>query len=125
MGVDMSTNFYLRRTKPILTFPEFHIAKRSYGWTPLYQANSKADDIWSFETERPVVNSVDDIKSYVDSGEWEIIDEYDEAISYDDFIKYMDVTFEGELAERRDHREMGYPISTDKYGNEWLGAEFS
>ena len=120
----MSTNFYLRRTKPILTFPEFHLAKRSYGWTPLYEANSKADDIWSFETERPVVDSVEDIKRYVYSGEWEIIDEYDDVKTYDEFIAYMDTDFESEPG-RRDHHEMGYPISTDEHGNEWLGAEFS
>lgn len=121
----MSTNFYLKRTKPILTFPEFHIAKRSYGWTPLYEANSKADDIWSFETERPVVNSVEDIKRYVDSGEWEIVDEYDDVKTYDELIEYMDANFESEPDERRDHHEMGYPISKDEHGNEWLGAEFS
>lgn len=120
----MSTNFYLRRTKPILTFPEFHIAKRSHGWKPLYEANSMADDVWSFETERPVVKSVDDIKSYVDSGEWEIVDAYDNVMEYDEFKSYMDTDFELE-GERREHSGMGYPISIDEHGNEWLGAEFS
>ena len=120
----MSTNFYLRRTKPILTFPEFHIAKRSHGWKPLYEANSKADDIWSFETERPVVNSVDDIKGYVDSGEWEIIDEYDSPMTYDEFKAYMDTDFELE-SNRREHSGIGFLTARDEYGNEWFGAEFS
>ena len=123
MGIAMSTNFYLRRTKPILTFPEFHIAKRSHGWKPLYEANSMADDVWSFETERPVVSSVDDIKRYVDSGEWEVIDEYDSPMTYDEFRAYMDTDFESEGA-RESHFGFGCAVSVDEDGSEWMEADF-
>lgn len=119
----MSTNFYLRRTKPILTFPEFHIAKRSHGWKPLYEANSMADDVWSFETERPVVKSVDDIKSYVDSGEWEIVDAYDNVMEYDEFKSYMETDFDTEV-ERKHHIGYGCMVSVDRDGSEWMEAGF-
>ena len=89
----MSTNYYIRRTKPILTFPEFHIGKRSYGWRGLFEANSKMDDTFEYETERPVIHSLDDIKSYVESGEWEIVD-YGEDFTVEIVNSFPDVRVE-------------------------------
>lgn len=107
----MSTNFYLRRTKPILCFPEFHVAKRSNGWKPLLEYNDDPEDIYSFPTARPVVEKMDDIRKAVESGEWEIIDEYDRPYDFNEFKRYLDDDFESEDG-RRSHRT----------GDPWAGV---
>lgn len=121
----MGTNFYIRRTKPVLCFPEFHIAKRSFGWKPLHQANTYAEDAFSFETERPVINSREDIRRYVDSGEWEIVDEYGTEHTYDEFLSYLDDNFEYETDETRATHlitDIKCYLATD--GTEWTETDF-
>lgn len=123
--VDVSTNFYIRRTKPILCFPEFHLAKRSAGWKPLHQANFYAEDGFSFETERPVIESREDIKRYVDSGEWEIVDEYGTEYTYDEFLVYLDDNFEYETDETREtHMSTGIGCYLALDGTEWTETDF-
>ena len=71
----MSTSLYIRRTKPILTFPEFEVAMRSGGVTRI---NDDGSTMWHFDDSlRPVARSFEDLVRIVDSGEWELIDEYD------------------------------------------------
>lgn len=121
----MSTNFYIKRTKPVLCFPEFHIAKRSIGWKPLHQTNVHAEDTFSFETERPVIESREDIKRYVDSGEWEIVDEYGIEYTYDEFLSYLDDDFECEADMTRETHlvtSIGCYLATD--GTEWTETDF-
>lgn len=119
----MSVNFYLRRTKPILCFPEFHIGKRSYGWKPLYQANDKDMDVYSFMTQRPQVRSVDDIAAAVESGEWEIVDEYGDVYEYGDFRKRMDAMMENE-GSMETHVGLATTVYTDGRGNELDRCDF-
>lgn len=124
----MSTNYYIRRTKPILTFPEFHIGKRSYGWRGLFEANSRTDDVFEYETERPVIHSLDDIRSYVESGEWEIVDEYEERVSYERFVEIMTKPFASEIEngiELKGHSSPTFGTYIDRKGNEWTQTEFS
>lgn len=121
----MSTNFYIKRTKPILCFPEFHIAKRSAGWKPLHQSNVQADDYFNIETERPIIESREDIKRYIDSGEWEVVDEYGTEYTYDEFIHYLDDNFKYETDEsRRSHTtcDIGCYMRSD--GTEWTQTDF-
>ena len=56
---------------------EIHICKISYGWQLLFQANEHLYDCtWESMT--------DYIRQAIDSGEWEMIDEYGNAYSLDD-----------------------------------------
>lgn len=56
---------------------EIHICKISYGWQLLFQANENLYDCtWESMT--------DYIRQAIDSGEWEMIDEYGNAYSLDD-----------------------------------------
>lgn len=119
----MSVNFYIRRTKPILCFPEFHIGKRSFGWKALYQANSNPEDLYQFETQRPVVKTVADIEAAVESGEWEIVDEYGEAYSFSEFIEHMETDFKKETA-RNEHIGLGFSYYTDADGREYDRNDF-
>ena len=78
MEAGMSTDMFIRRTKPTLTFPEFAVARRSGGAVKIID---DGDPLWTFEdASRPVVRSVDDLVRIVDSGEWELVDEYDEPV---------------------------------------------
>lgn len=119
----MGVNFYLRRTKPILCFPEFHIGKRSFGWKALYQANSKQEDLYPFETQRPVVETVADIEAAVESGEWEIVDEYGTGYSFSEFIDHMETDFEKETA-RNEHMGLGSSYYQDADGREYERYDF-
>lgn len=121
----MSTNFYIKRTKPILCFPEFHIAKRSAGWKPLHQANMDAEDVFYLYTERPIIESREDIKRYVDSGEWEIVDEYGTEFSYEEFVSYLDDNFKYETDESRTSNmtsDIDCYMGND--GTEWTRTDF-
>lgn len=122
----MSTNFYLRRTKPILCFPEFHLGKRSAGWRPLHQANRCAEDTYHLVTERPMIQSREDIRCYVDSGEWEIVDDEDVEYTYKEFTSYMDDNFKYETNDSRSsHVDMGIGCYRLPDGTEWTDVEFS
>ena len=66
---------------------EIHICKISYGWKLLFQANEHLYECtWKAMT--------DYIRQAIDSGEWEMIDEYGNAYSLDDlkeeFEKHKD-----------------------------------
>ena len=87
----MSTNYYIRRTKPVLCFPEFHVGKSSMGWKGLLQFSEYPEDTFHLETQRPVIKSMEDVKDAVESDEWKIYDEYGTEIDFDDFEKRMSV----------------------------------
>lgn len=56
---------------------DVHICKISYGWQLLFQANENLYDCtWESMT--------DYIRQAIDSGEWEMVDEYGDAYSLDD-----------------------------------------
>lgn len=56
---------------------DIHICKISYGWQLLFQANDNLYECtWNAMT--------DYIRQAIDSGEWEMIDEYGDAYSLDD-----------------------------------------
>lgn len=69
----MGTNFYLRKVKPRLVYDEYHIAKRSYGWKIHFQDSEE----YKYEDDSPSYHSVDDIRRLLESGEYQLADEYD------------------------------------------------
>ena len=84
----MSTEFHIRRAKPILCFPEFPIGTRTaYG--ACLDANLEKWDHFIFETERPVFHDLDGIRPYIESGEWEIVDERDREYTFEEFEGLM------------------------------------
>lgn len=68
----MGTNFYLKQKTEYGVPQELHIAKTSCGWRTLYQAHYN-------------INSVKDIKAAYDTGQYLLIDEYDEEYSWSEF----------------------------------------
>lgn len=120
----MSTNFYIRRKKPILCFPEFHIGKRSCGWKPLIQTNEYEEDTFKLETQRPIIECIDDIEKAVATDEWEIVDEYGVEYSMEEFRRYMLEDFPIERDERKSHIGIIDGCKVDDEGFEWTHHDF-
>jgi len=77
----MGTNYYAVRTRPTTAEP-IHIGKSSIGWLFLFQTQI-VWNTWNQVKEWLKANTLDK-KDYV------IIDEYDEIISYHDFVKLVE-----------------------------------
>lgn len=86
----MGTNYYAVRNRPTVDEP-IHIGKASAGWMFNFQSQN---DKWN---DPPIVwktyNQVKDwLKKYtVDEDAYVIIDEYDEIIPYDEFIRMVEI----------------------------------
>ena len=68
----MGTNYFLRKTKPRLVYDEYHIAKQSAGWRIHFQDS----EVYRFGEDSPSYHSVDDIRRLLESGDYELADEY-------------------------------------------------
>lgn len=123
----MGTNYYLKRTKPILCFPEFHVGKKSAGWLGLFEATGTNDFHFEFETQKPAVTCVEDIRAAVASGEWELVDEYGDLVDVDKFIDFMMNGWEWERDVGKDLRIHSDHLDTyrDREGAEFTRTEFS
>ncbi len=88
----MGTNYYLRKKEPTI-HETIHIAKQSWGWRTSWQHTDERDwPRWCDDDPCVVseddgiivygpvlpwpIDSVDDIRRYLENGEWEIVDEY-------------------------------------------------
>lgn len=85
----MGTNYFVVPNRPSVIEP-VHIGKSSIGWKFLFEYQ---DEPWY---EPPIIwNTYDEVKAWlkkntVDSTDWIIMDEYDEVISYDAFIRMVE-----------------------------------
>ena len=81
----MGTNYYLVKNKPS-TDSGLHIGKSSLGWRFLFHK----PPIW--ETDKPL-NTFEQWRDYLkettESGNYVILNEYDEIVSLDDFLKMV------------------------------------
>lgn len=111
----MGTNFYIKRTKPREVFDEYHIAKTSCGWLPSFQAYTPYGE----DDKRPAVHSVADIKMLVDSGEYIIIDEYDDEYDWEAFTDRV-LEFGDDFNNSSHH-----PDFKDNQGYEFIKADYS
>ena len=91
----MGTNYYVVKNGPSIQ-DHVHIGKSSIGWMFLFE---RQNNEWH---EPPIAwNTFNQVKEWlkkytVDSTDYVIIDEYDEIITYDDFIEMV------ELKQERD-----------------------
>ncbi len=85
----MGTNYYVVPNRPSIEEP-IHIGKSSMGWMFLFH------DVSEPYKEVPVVwHCYEDVEDWlyehtVESKQYVIIDEYDEIISFDDFIRMIE-----------------------------------
>lgn len=111
----MGTNYYLRKKKPRIVYDEVHLAKRSYGWHPLFQ---KSVDVCC----------LDDVRMAVEEGDCVIVDEDGDEFSYDEFIAKVIEPFDAERENgvvRKRHDGIGLSgVDVQDDGTEWTWAEF-
>lgn len=75
----MGTNYYLRRVKPREVHDLMHICKLSYGWRVHFQDSTEGyADPHDDAPEHPEFHSAREIRALIDSGEWQVADEYGE-----------------------------------------------
>ena len=82
----MGTNYYLQRKQPTIR-ETVHIGKRSWGWRFHWDSCDEASwprwcdtDHTAPRPELPHgIHSVEDVRSFLRTGEWELVDEYGEA----------------------------------------------
>ena len=105
---------------------DVHICKISYGWKLLFQANEHLYECtWKAMT--------DYIRQAIDSGEWEMIDEYGNAYSLDDlkedFEKHKDGfdhdSFDAYLRMKGERRNVQGCIDFISDGLRWSHYDFS
>ena len=81
----MGTNYYLVKNRPSID-SGLHIGKSSMGWRFLFRKPS----IW--ETDKPL-NTFEQWRDYLkettESGNYVILNEYDEVVSLDNFLKMV------------------------------------
>jgi len=116
----MSTNIYMRRKEPRMVpeYDEVHVCKLSYGWRVHFDGSSAFED-WS--AYRPRVGSMDDLRGYLDSGEWELVNEYGDETTLDEVLAHDEVTMDGQLWNTRVSATDYY----DREGHPWSRTEFS
>ena len=104
---------------------EIHICKISYGWQLLFQANENLYECtWKAMT--------DYIRQAIDSGEWEMIDEYGDAYSLDDLNddleKHKDgfnqYSYDAYMRRQGDYHSQGV-IEFISDGLRWSDYDFS
>lgn len=85
----MGTNYYLRCRG---CGQEVHVAKRSMGWKPSFEAWPHSspwhDGTAGYEDvdePRPRIRSVADIKAAYDTGMWDIVSDDGDVLSWDEF----------------------------------------
>ena len=105
---------------------DIHICKISYGWKLLFQANEHLYECtWKAMT--------DYIRQAIDSGEWEMIDEYGNAYSLDDlkedFDKHKDGfdhdSYDAYLRRKGESRNVQGCIDFISDGLRWSHYDFS
>lgn len=93
----MGTNYYIRKKRPTI-HEAVHICKQSRGWRTSWQesTNDGTENAWprwcdvdpckdesgKYLSERTLpweIHSVEDIRRYLRTGEWELVDEYGDA----------------------------------------------
>lgn len=104
---------------------DIHICKISYGWQLLFQANENLYECtWKAMT--------DYIRQAIDSGEWEMIDEYGDAYSLDDlkedFEKHKDgfdqYSYDAYMRMKGEYHDQGC-IEFISDGLRWSHYDFS
>lgn len=121
----MGTNVYLKRKVPrmVPTYDETHVCKMSAGWRVHFDGSSMVDDPWFPERlkEAPRIGSMDDLRGYLDSGEWELVDEYGDKTTLEDVLAHDEYRRDGELWNTRVSMHDYY----DREGYPWSRVEFS
>lgn len=118
---DMGTNIYIQRKEPRMVpeYDQVHIAKLSYGWKAHFDGGSRAS--WDYDSNgKPSIGSMDDLRAYLATGDWELVDEDGDKVSIEDVLAHDAYIVDGELVNTRISMDDYY----DREGHPWSKREF-
>lgn len=81
----MGTNYYAVEKRVSLHRRVFHIGKASAGWKFCFRGYQGRTDFDSL-----CIKSIEDWKSILSSGDFAILNEYNDEVTYDDFFKMVE-----------------------------------
>ena len=93
----------------------------SGGWKAHFDGSSAAGTSWDERRDdAPRIGSMDDLRGYLSTGEWELVDEEDRRMTIEEVLAHDDYRRDGELWNTR--------VSDDNYldreGYPWSRHEF-
>lgn len=119
----MGTNIYIQRKKPRMVpcYDKVHVAKLSYGWRAHFDGSSRAGTSWEhLSEEAPRIGSMDDLRGYLETDEFELVDENGHGITLDEVLAH-----DRQLVDGEPHN---VSVSMDDYydreGYPWSRREF-
>ena len=117
----MGTNVYLRRKVPRMVpeYDEVHVAKMSGGWRVHFDGSSM-DEWREPDDPRQRVGSMADLRGYLDTGDWELVDEYGYVRTLEDVLSHDEYRRDGELLNTRVSMDDYY----DRESYPWSRREF-
>lgn len=120
-------NFYLRSNKECKYYPEYHLGKRSLGWKPSFECNPFVEESQHSKVnenedipERLNIESVADIRKYVESGDYTIIDEEGREYSWKEFND----EFLNWCPDGNSHMDLLLRTYKDKSGYEFIRSPY-
>lgn len=120
----IGTNIYIRRREPRMVpeYDEVHVCKLSAGWRAHFDGSSAAENTWEPHDESaPRIGSMDDLRGYLSTGEWELVDEYGEKTTLEEVLAHDEYRRDGKLFNTRISMDDYY----DREGYPWSRREFS
>ena len=117
----MGTNIYMRRKEPRMVpmYDEVHVCKLSGGWRVHFDGSSAEQN--EYDEHAPHIGSMDDLRGYLSTGEWELVDEYDEPTTLERVLEHDRYMRDGKLWNTRVSMDNYY----DREGYPWSRWEFS
>lgn len=103
------------------TYDAVHVCKLSYGWRVHFDGSSMHESDWGEESHRPRIGSMADLRGYLESGEWELVDEYGDKTTLEEVLEHDEYERDGELWNTRVSMDDYY----DREGYPWSRGEFS
>jgi hypothetical protein len=101
-------------------YDETHVCKLSYGWRAHFDGSSMHECDWCEDSQRPRIGSMADLRGYLETGEWELVDEYGEKTTLEEVLEHDKYECDGELWNTRVSMDDYY----DREGYPWSRREF-
>ena len=122
--IETGKNVYIKRKKPRMVpeYDETHVCKLSAGWRAHFDGSSAAENTWEPERDEhaPRIGSIDDLRGYLSTGEWELVDEYGDKTTLEEVLEHDEYRRDGELWNTRVSLDDYY----DREGYPWSRREF-
>ena len=97
-------------------YDETHVAKLSAGWRAHFDGSSAAHAPWDTDDiDKPRVGSMDDLRGYLSSGEWELRDEYGEPTTLDEVLAHDDNPRNSQVPMDDYYDREGFPWSRREF----------